>query len=118
MRYDDNYDASDAAADAYDDYLEDAINEKLAPHVDPVMEEIHEMLLTQDEGEWIDNAHPYTWERELLAIYVDEGEDGLRELLDDHFREEAEEEAKDDYDSGPCCFQFSCPCGNSNNRPD
>jgi len=114
----DEYTASDARADEAWEAREDAIREQLALLVDPVVDEIDEMVYDRDEGEWIDNAHPWTRKREWLAVYDEDGEDGLRELLDEHFREDAEAAAEDAYDAGPCCNQFSCPCGNSNNRPD
>jgi len=117
MRYDD-YDASDAAADAFDDAREDAIRGELATLVDPIVEDVENLDYDRGEGEGIDDAHPWTHDRFLLWIYDEEGEDGLREYLVEQLREDAEAAAEDSYDSGPCCFQFSCPCGNSNNRPD
>lgn len=110
--YDDDYDASDAAADDYNDAREAAITEQLALLVVPIAEEIEALDYDREEGKWIDNTHPWTRNRYLLWIYDEDGEDGLREFLDEELRDEAEQAAEDAYDPGPCCNQFSCPCGN------
>ena len=52
----------------------------------------------------------------MLAVWLDEGEDALREQLEEEYREEAEEILRDS-DPGPCCNDYHCPCGNSNNYP-
>ncbi len=107
----DDYGA-DAAYDAAYDEREALIQEALSPLVDPVMDAVEALAAyIEEHGE---QPHPWTRHRHLLSIWLDEDDIALREYLDEHFREEAEEIARD-RDSGPCCYQFSCPCGNSNN---
>lgn len=114
MYYDDSdYSAADAAFDDSVDKLEDAIASYLPQFVDPVIETVEGLLAAQESGERIDDTQPWTWERYMLWIYVKDGEDGLQEFLADHFREDAEAAIEDAYEPGPCCNQFSCPCGGS-----
>lgn len=111
--YDDSdYDRYDAAADAAHDAWMELVQPRLAELVDPIMAAVECM---DEDGDY---PHPWTWERYLLSIWLDEegGEDALREELEEHFREEAEELANEDArESGPCCNDFACPCGNTNN---
>jgi hypothetical protein len=98
----------DPALDAYEELVQDA----LVPLVEPVM-------LAVEATEDFDGPRPWTWERHLLSLWLDNeiGEDGVRELLQDHFREEAERIVQETEPSGPCCNDFACPCGNTNNYP-
>ncbi len=59
------------------------------------------------------DPHPWTRDRHLIWLW-DEDEDAFGELLNEQFLEEAEEaaeEAAEEYEEGPCCRDFSCPCG-------
>jgi hypothetical protein len=114
-RADPDYTAAEARADAAEDAWNEKVQEVLDPMVDEVMQRVDALADHIDEtGQ--DQPHPWTWDCYLLSIWEDEdqGEDALREELEEHFREEAEEEARD-YMEGPCCNDFHCPCGNSNN---
>jgi len=104
-----SYDRYDAMADAAHDSYEGALS--------PVLDALVQPLMDQAEVADEDQPHPWTYERCLLQIWLDEGEDALREHLEEELREEAEDALRDSYDSGPCCNQYSCPCGNSNNYP-
>jgi len=118
MYYDDaDYDRYDAAADAADDAWQEEVEPYLTALVDATTAEVWTLAdEIHESGE--DQPHPWTWVRYLVSILEDEqdgGEDALQEELEEHYREEAEEEARDNYDPGPCCNDFSCPCGNTNN---
>ena len=112
--YDTDYDDAraealqDARYDAAMDAYEDALKPILDGLVQPVMDRVEET----DE----DQPHPWTRDRVMLAVWLDEGEDALREQLEEEYREEAEETLRDS-DPGPCCNDYHCPCGNSNNNP-
>ena len=109
MRYDDDYTAADARGDA----AADAFNEAVQAVLDGIVQPILDRVEVEDE----EQPRPWTYERALLQVWIDSSEaDGaVRELLEEEYREEAEDTARDQWDSGPCCNQFSCPCGNSNN---
>ena len=111
MSYRDSYTAADAA----DDQWAEIVQEYLAELVEPVMVKVRALDQARNAGN--DQPHPWTWERHLLAI-EDEDEDALHEELEEHFRDEADDNARNDGAGGPCCNQFSCPCGNTNNVPD
>lgn len=102
------YDRYDAAYDA----AMDAWHETVQPHLDRLVDPIMNEVEVTDEAQ----PHPWTYERHLLQIWLDEGEDALREMLEEEHRDEAEDAARDyAYDNTPCCNDFHCPCGNSNN---
>lgn len=104
------YDRYDAMADA----AHDAYEEALKPILDGLVQPILDRVEITDE----DQPHPWTYERALLQVWLDDPEaDGaVREILEEEYREEAEELLRDQqYYEGPCCNQFSCPCGNTNN---
>lgn len=84
----------------------DAVQLQLDRLVDPIMAAVE----VEDE----DQPHPWTYNRHLLQVWLDDSDEELRSMLEDDFREEAEQEAEEE-DPGPCCNEFSCPCGNSNN---
>jgi hypothetical protein len=120
------YDAvAEARADAYDDArydaASDARSELVQQFLDPLVEAELEFVYALDEkinGDDFDgyDPHPWTWHRHLLGIWEDEengGEDVVREILEEYFEDDAESEANDyEYDNqGPCCSDFSCPCG-------
>lgn len=98
----------------------DAAAERFAEYVSGALEELTEPLVRTIEGMDLDAEypHPWTYERHLAQVWQDDGDDGLAEYLAEEYREEAEEMVRDRGDGGPCCNQFSCPCGNGNNRPD
>jgi hypothetical protein len=103
-----SYDKYDAMADAAADKWDEAVQPHLDGLVDPIM------LAVEETEE--DQPHPWTYHRHLLQIWLDSDDGELRSLLEDEHREEAEEIAREQ-DPGPCCNQFSCPCGNTNNYP-
>jgi len=98
------YTRSDAAREEYEERVDSALEDITSP----IVKEVQEM----DEEAYY--PHPWTYERSLLAIWQEDGDDGLQEYLNEEYRDEAEEHVKDSGDAGPCCYQFSCPCGNSN----
>jgi len=106
MRYDD-YDASDARYDAATDAFEEAVREVLGEIVKPIMKTVD----LEDD----DQPRPWTYRRALMGIWLDEGEDALQEMLEEEYREVAEQIVNDRGPDGPCCNDFHCPCGNSNN---
>jgi len=113
MSYSDfDYSASDARREAAEDQFEEYVSAELDSLTGPVIRAVWAM----DEAAYY--PHPWTYERHLLSIWQEDGDDGLDEYLAEEYREEAEEAVRDRGDEGPCCFQFSCPCGNTNNRPD
>jgi FKBP-type peptidyl-prolyl cis-trans isomerase (trigger factor) len=94
MAYDPDYTAADARRDEY----EEKLSEKLTELVDAVIDERWRDANTEDQEE---------------AMSMDDYRKAmkkLREELEEEFREEAEESF-----GGPCCNDFHCPCGNSNN---
>jgi hypothetical protein len=105
MRYDDSdYDRYDAMADAAADAWEGMVQEVLRPRVDAEMLEVE--LTDEDE------PHPWTWHRHLAGIWEEDGEDAVREIVEEDLREEAEEEARDIAEHNtPCCRSRYCPCG-------
>jgi len=115
--YDDDYDDAradaryDAMADAADDARETAIQAELDILIQPIMDRVEE--IDPDET----YPRPLTRDQDMALLWEQEGEDALRELLEEEHREEAEQEAENNYDAGPCCNDFSCPCGNTNNYP-
>ena len=114
MSYYDEYTASDARRDEYEDKLSEKIADAVRPMVDEVVEAVY-ALRAEIDARGADEPHPWPWTRHLLWIMEeDEDEDALREMLDEHFHDEAEERVRDEDDPGPCCNSFSCPCGNSN----
>jgi hypothetical protein len=104
-----SYDIDDARYDA----AMDAYEEELAPVLAGLVQPLMDAAEVAEE----DQPHPWTYERALLQIWLDEGEDALQEHLEEELRDEAEEILRDNYEPGPCCYQFSCPCGNGNNYP-
>ncbi len=110
MRYDDDHYA-DALADAYADAAADAYAERLAPYLNALVEPIMAEVEAVEE----DQPHPWTYHRALLAIWLEEGDDALRDYLTEKHREQAEAEMEDDLREGPCCNDYHCPCGNRNN---
>lgn len=113
MSYYDDYDdvwATEAMEDARYDAAMDAYEDALRPILNGIVQPIMDRVEVTDE----EMPHPWTYERHLLSIWLEEGEDALREELEDEHREEAEEILRDQ-DPGPCCNDFHCPCGNSNN---
>ena len=99
----------EARADAHYDAQHDLIQDELDTLVQPIMDRVEE--IDPDEN----YPRPLTRDQDYAMIWDQEGEDALRELLEEEHREEAEDAARDNYDEGPCCNEFSCPCGNSNN---
>jgi hypothetical protein len=113
MYYDDyDYDRSDALDDARYDAAMDAYDEALQPILDELVQPILDRVEETDE----DQPHPWTYERALLQVWLDspEADGAVREILEEEYREEAEDILRDS-DRGPCCNDFHCPCGNSNN---
>lgn len=106
--------AAEAASDAMETTYEALIREEIGSMSEETMLAIGELEASLPPE---DMPHPWTWHRHLLSILKDEGEDSLLELLDELYRGEAEETVEDNYEPGPCCNDFSCPCGNSNNYP-
>ena len=104
---DDSYTAADARYDEWTEKKEKLIEQSLTPLVDAVIGEIMELEEEMEEAReepGFTDPHPWTWTRDLLAVWDDEengGEDVVRELLSDHFREEAEENAQEIADDGP-----------------
>jgi hypothetical protein len=105
MRYDDDYDASDARYDAAMDAYEDALR--------PILDGIIQPIMKAAELEDDDQPRPWTYHRALMGVWLDDGEDALREMLEEQYRAEAEEQLQNS-DPGPCCSDFHCPCGNTN----
>ena len=105
-----SYDINDARADVANEKFEALVDDALDKIVSPIIE------LVQSMSEDAYYPHPWTYERSLLTVWLEDGDDGLTEHLEEEYREDAEEAVRDqEYDSEPCCSQFSCPCGNSNN---
>ena len=111
MSYED-YTAADARRDEAEDSWNELIADQLRPLVDKTIASCMELRANID-ARGFDEPHPWTWYRHLLWCLEDD-EDALREMLDEHYYEEAEEVVKDNYDPGPCCRDYSCPCGNTN----
>jgi hypothetical protein len=118
-----DYDAvAEARADARADAAYDA-RAGIEPDVEAMLETLVEAecdrlraLEQQIIASGVD-PHPWTEDRHLIALW-NEDEDAFCALLDERFLEEAEEAAEEaaeaEYEEGPCCNDFSCPCGNSN----
>ena len=96
---------------------EEMVLEELDILIAPVMVAIEKI----EEGLCEDpnyDPQPWTWERYLLFVLdSDDGEDIVREILEEYFLDEAEEAARENANNGPCCNDFHCPCGNNNNYP-
>jgi hypothetical protein len=107
--YDDNYTAADARADAYNDVRDEAIQSELDTLVQPIMDRVEEIEVDAN------SPRPLTRDQDYALVWLTEDDTVLREQLEEEYREEAEDSARDNYDSGPCCNSFYCPCGNSNN---
>jgi len=109
MYYDDYDDArADALADARYDAAMDAYEDALKPILDGLVQPILDRVEVTEE----DQPHPWTYERALLQVWLDspDADGAVREILEEEYREEAEEILRDS-DPGPCCRDFSCPCG-------
>jgi hypothetical protein len=106
---------------SYDRYdaMADAAHESYSALVETVLDEIIQPILDRIEATDEDQPRPWTRDRELLQVWLDspEADGAVREILVEEHYEEAEEILRDSYDQGPCCYQFSCPCGNTNNYP-
>jgi len=100
-----SYTKWDAMADEAEEKFSKRVRDALADIIAPIVSEIEAM---DEEAEY---PHPWDYDRHLLAIWLEDGDDGLREYLEEDLREEAEEVARESYDSDPCCSEFSCPCG-------
>ena len=92
-----SYDLSDARADAADDAWQEMVSRHLDPMVDEVIERVSD-LEDEIDSTGQDQPHPWTWERHLLAIWNDEeqGEDAVREEVEERFRDEAEDAAREE----------------------
>lgn len=100
------YDAmAEEAEEKYERLVSDAMDDLLAP----IFAEVYSLDPEEDN-----DPHPWTWTRHLFEVWTEDGDDGLREYLEEDFREEAEEIVRETYEDGPCCSAFSCPCGNTN----
>jgi len=90
---------------------EDDVQAELDLLIDPIMNRVEEV----DEN----MPHPWTYDRALLQIWLDspDADQAAREVLEEEYREQAEEIVQDRGPSGPCCNDFACPCGNTNNYP-
>lgn len=107
--YDDqDYTLADARADAAEEAWNALVQVELDRLVQPIMDRVEE---TDEEM-----PHPWTYERHLLSIWLEEGDDALREQLEEEHREEAEEAAREN-NEGPCCNDWHCPCGNNASPP-
>jgi len=121
-RYDDyddydRFDDSERYAD-YDDPADDVRGEIVSEIIRSDFEagEAIGLALEDEQVSEDDFPHPWTWARHLAALWF-EGEDVLEEYLSDFYSDEIES-ALDDWrynNQGPCCNNFDCPCGNSNN---
>ena len=117
-RYD-RYTAADARADAAIGEAEDKRRELGAAIISDDLVEGENTYGFLESGELGDRdfPHPWTWARHLANIYTEDGDDGLDEYLRDYYEDEIDS-AYDDWcqdNEGPCCNNFSCPCGNNNN---
>ena len=103
-----SYDIYDAMADEAKDKYDEMVQDQLDQITGPLIREVWSM----DENAIY--PHPLAYMPHLLSVWLEDGCDGLSEYLEEEYREEAEEAVRDSAESGPCCYQFSCPCGNSN----
>lgn len=108
MRYDDDtYTAADARYDEWAEKKAELVEQCLAPLVDAAIGEIMELEEAMEEAReepGFTDPHPWTRERSLLAVWDDEengGEDAVRDLLSEQFKDEAEEAAQNIADDGP-----------------
>jgi hypothetical protein len=88
---------------------EDEVEVELGLLIDPIINRVEEVEENM--------PHPWTYDRVLLQIWLDSphADLALREFLTDEYWGEAEEIVRDRGPSGPCCNDFACPCGNTNN---
>ncbi len=105
-----SYTRYDAMADEAQEKYDEGVGAELETLTRPITDRIENM---DADAHY---PHPWTYDRHLLEVWI-EDEDALQELLEEEYRDEAEEAYKDSYESGPCCNDFSCPCGNTNNYP-
>ena len=103
------YTKRDAMADEAEEKYEQLLSEVLDVLVTPIFDKI----AASDGPDLLDPSAS-----EAYGVWQEFGDDGLREYLEEDLRETAEEIAQAklqaEYEEGPCCSQFSCPCGNSN----
>jgi hypothetical protein len=109
-------DKYEAEYEAAMDVWEGNVQRFLRPRVDAEYARVENLAYEIRENG--DQPHPWTRRRHFLWVWETDGEDGLIEELEEFFRSEAEEGAREEArESGPCCNDYHCPCGNNNNVP-
>ncbi len=108
MHYDDDtYTAADARYDEWTEKQAEQVQGCLTVLVDAAIGKIMDLEEKMEEAReepGFTDPHPWTWERSLLGLWDDEengGEDAVRDLLSEQFKDEAEEDARNIADDGP-----------------